>query len=188
MKSKKFRERVIRPKTWTIEKITLIFLLFLFGTAVKQYISEGFDSEWIKVIALAVFINGLLLSFINMTHKTLIITKDELIIKRPLILFSKSIPIKEIRGYDLYESYDNTNGTIRQLRLILADNSKILFHKNSYSDYSKIQRGFKSIGLRFLGTVEIKSKHKGKIAVLTRIFAILTALLFSLLGIIKLMN
>jgi hypothetical protein len=175
----------IKAKIGSVEIVTLVAFIILLTVSIRQFIREDFKIDWIYLIFSILTLMTLLLAFINYKNKTIILTVDSMIIKRPLGLYSRTYLKEQLKGYDLQEYYDNQIGLARQIRIWTKDDKQIILVRDAYSDYERVLTELKKFDLKYLGTVELTAKYKKLIGIGLQIITVLTMLMFATSALIR---
>jgi hypothetical protein len=169
-----------KPGFPIIELSLIAFMIFIFGLTTAQVLKGSQEHYYVYPIIIAGLTFGYYFS--NYRNKTIQKLGANLIVK-PLFGKRKFLNRNNTKGYEIYETYDYT-GLIKQIRIIDLKENKIIFAKDSYSDYEKVIRLIKSSGIEYLGTKEIKWRFKKQYATISIIIFVLAMMFFMFLRMI----
>ncbi len=172
---------IIKPE-FPIMELTLLGAMFFIIGIISIQILKGGEGYFV-VYPLPII--GLILGyfFTNYRNKKLERNGTDLIIK-PFFKKSRVYNSKNIKGYEIYETFDRT-GLVKQIRLLDLNGRKIVFVRDSYNDYDKLIQLIKNCGFKFIGEREIKWKYKQQYGIFVSISFILAISLFFLLKLIE---
>lgn len=109
----------------------------------------------------------------------------DLLIK-PLLRKSIVYNVRNIQGYQIYETFDKS-GLIKQIRLLDLHGHRIVFARDAYNDddYERLIQLIKNCGFQSLGDKEIKWKFKHTYGIISSISFVIAVMLFFLLKLLK---
>lgn len=109
----------------------------------------------------------------------------DLLIK-PLLRKSIVYNVRNIQGYQIYETFDKS-GLIKQIRLLDLHGHRIVFARDAYNDddYERLIQLIKNCGFQSLGDKEIKWKFKHTYGIISSISFVIAMMLFFLLKLLK---
>jgi len=122
----------------------------------------------------------------NYQNRSIEFLEQKILIRNWLDWRWKEIPLEEVVGYQLKQTYTRY-GLDYHIQIITQDN-EYEFIKDVYSDYSRIGKLLKLHQIKYLGRKPIESKYKNLYATVTIWGAIISALLFGLVQLMKLIK
>lgn len=166
-----------------VETAVLLFFLFTIYISVDKLNSTA-DNSYYYILISGIILFGFFGILFDVTRKTVTIKDNGITIIHWLIRRKCVIKKEELKGFEVRETYDRT-GLIKQIRLLTKTEKKIEFVKDNYSNYERLPEGLRRAGISYLGTVELNSKNKNLIGLITKISFSLMIVLFLLLQLLK---
>ena len=166
-----------------VETAVLLFFLFTIYVSAER-INFTADNSYYYTLIGGIILLGFFGILYDYTRKTLTITDNGINIIHWLTRRKRVIKKEELKGFEVRETYDRT-GLIKQIRLLTKTDKKIEFVKDNYSNYERLPEGLRRAGISYLGTVELNSKNKNLIGLITKISFSLMIVLFLLLQLLK---
>lgn len=160
------------------------FFIFILVGSVHKFL-EGSEDHFIFIpVSVIALVSWYFLA--NWRNKRLIIEREYIVLK-PFLASKKTILNSEIKGFELIETYDS-NGLVKNIRINLNGGGKIDFIRDCYDfeEYRKLMNSLHKSELKYLGTIELRSKNKFLLANLSKFGATWALILFILLSLLKL--
>lgn len=183
-KSKKLVNRnIVKPCFPDLELAFLGFSLFSIGIVIMQIAQGKKDFLYLLPLIFILPIFGYI--FTNYRVKKVEKIGTDLMVK-PLLRKSKRYNVRNIQGYQLYETYDRS-GLIKQIRLLDLHGHRIVFARDAYAydDYERLIQLIKNCGFQSLGDKEIKWKFKHTYGIISTISFLIAMMLYFLLKVLK---
>ncbi|GGG13626.1 hypothetical protein GCM10011323_17570 [Pontibacter amylolyticus] len=179
-KDKDYKLKIIFPYEAIL---ALLFFSFLLVVCIWQYSLKG-EYDYL-IIALGVIIAMCSLGWLfNYNYKSLVIRGEAMKVKYWLGLNSKTLKRQDIKGYKFKETYTR-HGLDYYITLVPLEGKEIVFIRDSYANYERLEFYLKKYGVFYIGTENINSPYKKMLARITVWGSVISAMLFLLLQLLK---
>jgi hypothetical protein len=158
--------------------------LFILVSCVIQYFKK--NEMLYLIIALVSFFAALMFIWITNWRNKKLYFKDDSLLVKPYLNKTKVIFFNDIKGYLLKETYSRFGtGLDYHIHIILNNGRNINLIKEVYPEYDRIRNTLNKLGIKYLGSTQIKWKFKTTYARLTVYSTALVMILFLFLQLLK---